>query len=173
MVKCLAHIVLAVALVAGALSCIGAGPRPGRGDRLVDVDVATLDGKATRLSEVINGRVAVFKFGATWCAPCTKQLAIFNRIRRAHPAAKLAVIDIDAGEGARLVRSHARKHGVTFTTLLDPASEAAEAYGVTSIPATLVVGHDGVVLYRGGYTPLSRLEGIIKRALAAAAQPSS
>jgi len=170
--KLLAHIALVCALVAGAVACVPTGPTPRRGDRLVDVDVATLDGKATRLSRVINGRVAVFTFGATWCAPCTKQLAVFNRIRRAHPATKVAVIDIDTGEGARLVRSHARKHGVTFTTLLDPASEAAEAYGVASIPATIVVGHDGVVLHRGGYTPLSRLEGIIKRALAAAAQPS-
>ena len=158
---------VSVAFVAPLLAGCVAGPKPAKGDKLFDVRVATLDGKATTLSRVIAGRAVVFKFGATWCEPCTRQLAELNRARGAYPSDRLAVIDIDLGEPAALVKRHAAQHGVTFTTVLDPTSKAATVYGVTSIPVTFVAAPDGTVLYRGGYTTFGKLKAHIDEALAA------
>lgn len=166
--KLTAHATVALALAVGAVNCIAGSPRPASGDRLVDVPVLTLDGKTTRLAKVIDGRVALVKFGATWCPPCTRQLGEFVKARKAYPADNLAVIDIDLGEPVALVRRHARTHGVNFTTVLDPTSKAAGVYNVTSIPVTLVIGHDGTILYRGNFSPLNRLKPHIDTALEAA-----
>ncbi|MFW6164059.1 MAG: TlpA family protein disulfide reductase [Planctomycetota bacterium] len=167
--KLTAHLALAALLVAGALGCAGGGPRPATDDALRDVPLVTLDGKETNLATLIGDRVAVFKFGATWCPPCTRQLAEFNQVRKAYPDDQVAVIDIDAGEPADLVRRHARKHGVTFTTVLDPQGEAARAYGVQGIPVTIVADRDRTILYRGHYTPFSKLKPHIDSALDGAA----
>jgi len=166
-----AHLTLAVLIAVAGAGCIGGGPTPRQGDALIDFPVLALDGKVARLSQVIGGRVAVFTFGATWCGPCARQLAEFNKLRAAYPRERLAVIDVDLGEPAALVKRHAAKHRVTFTTVLDPTSKAATAYGVSSIPVTLVVGRDATVVYRGGYTDAGRLKAHIDKALAAAGQP--
>jgi len=168
MMKRLAHVAIAIALAAGALSCIGAGPSPGRGDKLANVKVLTLDGKATSLAKVIGRRAVVLKFGATWCGPCTEQIPELNKVRAAYPSDKLAVIELDLGEPVALVKRHAADHGVAFTTVLDPTSKAAQLYGVTAIPVTLVAAPDGTILYRGGYASADDLKPHIDNALAPA-----
>jgi peroxiredoxin len=166
--KLFVRLVLVAVLAAGALGCAGGGPQPGTGGTLRDVPLVTLDGQETSLMKLIGRRVAVFKFGATWCPPCTRQLADFSKVREAYPEDQVAVIDIDAGEPADLVRRHARKHGVTFTTVLDPQGEAAKAYNVTAIPVTIVASRDRTILHRGHYTPFSKLKPHIDSALGAA-----
>ena len=163
--KLLAHLLCSIAVVLCLVGCV-AGPKPAKGDKLFDVRVTTLDGKPTTLARVIGGRAVVFKFGATWCEPCTLQIAELNQARGAYPSDKLAVIDVDLGEPAALVKRHAAEHGVAFTTVLDPTSKAATVYGVTSIPVTIVAAPDGTVLYRGGYTTFSTLKAYIDEALA-------
>ena len=164
--KVLTHSTFAVAVVLASLACGAPAGKPGKGDKLVDAQLFTLDGKPIKLSEAINGRVAVFKFGATWCGWCNKQLVDFNKVAKTYPKSKVAVMDIDVGEPAAKVRAHAKKANVTFTTVLDPKGAAAGKYNVSGIPVTIVAGHDGIILFRGYYTRFGQLKKYIDRALA-------
>jgi len=152
---------LIAALIVPTPACIALGQRPGRGDRLVDVELTTLEGEKTQLLQLINGRVAVFEFGATWCGWCTRQLAEFNTVARRYANDTVAVFDIDVNEGARVVAAHAKAHKVAFQTVLDPNGRAAGRYNVSGIPVTIVAAPDGTILYRGYYTPFDRLNRII------------
>ena len=156
----------AVALLLAPVSAIAA-EKPAQGDKLIDVEVQTLDGQKTTLTKIINGRVAVFKFGATWCGWCNKQLAEFNKVVKNYPKEKVAVFDIDVREGASKVREHAERMKTAFPTYLDPDGAAAARYQVRGIPVTIVAAPDGTILYRRYYTPYEKLEPYIKKALEA------
>ena len=144
-------------LVLVAASPLLAAGKPGKGDTLVDLDLVTLDGKPVKLLELTKDKVVVFKFGATWCGWCTRQIPALNELRKKYPKDVVAVLDIDVGEPAAKVEAHRKKHDVTFDTVLDPRGKAAGLYNVTGIPVTIVAGHDGTIVYRGNYTSTSRL----------------
>lgn len=157
---------LAVALAAVPLAAL-AVEKPAKGDKLIDVEVLTLDGRRTTLTKVINGRVAVFKFGATWCGWCNRQLGEFNKVAKDYPKEKVAVFDIDVGEGAEKVREHGKRMKLAFTTYLDPKGAAAARYAVRGIPVSIVAAPDGTILFRSYYTPYEKLQPFIKEALGA------
>ena len=163
--KCATRLLAAALLLAPVAAF--AAQKPGKGDKLVDVELVTLDGQKTTLTKVINGRVAVFKFGATWCGWCTRQLAEFKKVAEKYPKDKVAVFDIDVGEGAEKVRRYGERLKLNFETYLDPKNAAVARYSVRGIPVTIVAAPDGTILYRGYYTPLFRLEPFIKEGLKA------
>ncbi|NQT88883.1 TlpA family protein disulfide reductase [bacterium] len=156
----LAKTATVMALTLALASCSGIA------EKLTDVEVTTLEGKTQKLSDIRNGRVLVFKFGATWCGWCNKQLVDFNTVDKTYDDDKVIVLDIDVNEPAKKVADHAKSAGVTFTTVLDPKGAAAAKYNVSGIPVTLVVDHEGTILYRGNYTPFSVLKKHIDPAVA-------
>jgi peroxiredoxin len=155
-----------MALSLALVSCTGIGQEsPSKGDKLVDVEVTTLDGETQKLSEIQNRRVLVFKFGATWCGWCNRQLVDFNKVDKAYDDDKVVVVDIDVKEPAAEVAAHAKEAGVTFTTVLDPKGAGAARYNVRGIPVTIVADHEGTILYRGNYTTFAVLRKTIDPAV--------
>ncbi|HPD16303.1 MAG TPA: TlpA disulfide reductase family protein [Planctomycetota bacterium] len=159
---------LATAILAFvAVGCSMPSERPGRGDKLLDVALYTLDGRKTSLLEMARGRVAVFEFGATWCVPCTKQIAHLNEIAARYPKGSVSVFGIDLREDPRTVQAHLQRHGATYPVLLDPRGAAAALYSVSAIPVTIIAGPDHTIVYRSSAATVSQMERAIDALLAA------
>ena len=141
------------------------GPRAG--DRLIDVELQTLDGKKARLCDFTRGRVAIVEFSETWCNWCTRQARDLNAIAKAFPADKVAIVQIDVGEDAKTVEADRAANQTAFLTLLDRDGKAAERYDVRVIPDLLIVGHDGTVLRRIGYSDAARIRRVVEPAVKA------
>jgi thiol-disulfide isomerase/thioredoxin len=129
---------------------------------LVRGDTATLLGKAApeldlerlgeddgrvRLSALKGKKVAVLAFWAGWCAPYVELKPSLDAIAGDYRDKDVSFCAIDVGETRDEVSAFLKAHPSPIPTALDPDSKGAGAYGVTSIPALVVVGKDGTIQF--------------------------
>lgn len=158
------------ALLLSLTACSQAeGEKPGVGDKLVDVPLTTLDGKKTTLDKLVKGRVALIKFGATWCPPCKVQMKEFEKVIDAY-GDKVTLLDIDLREPASKVKAYHKRNKFRTPTVLDPKGEAAQKYNVQGIPTVFITSHTGQILFRAYTTPFAGLKPILDKAIEAAAK---
>ena len=117
-----------------------------------------LDGKPFALADA-KGQVTLVVFWATWCVPNAQQMPLLDSINNAYKSKGLRVVGINldsAQDGAQELKSvlpNIRRflldHNVTWPTLLNGPGELdyAKAYGVTEIPASVLIGRDGKVTH--------------------------
>lgn len=111
-----------------------------------DFSLADQDGKTWRLAE-LQGKVVVLDFWATWCEPCRKALPEVAKLHRDWSGKGVVVLGVD-DEKAEVVRSFAAKNGMSYSTLIDPGRRVHDLFGVTGIPAAIVIGRDGKLVER-------------------------
>jgi peroxiredoxin len=145
--------VLALAILLGAAPASPAGlddaaraldlaPAP-PGDLPRDLRVLAADGPPRPLAE-LPGRVLLLSFWATWCEPCREEMPAMERLFQAYRGRGLALLALSADrEGAPVVRSFVRRHGLTFPVGLDPDQAVARRYRVFALPSTFIVDREG------------------------------
>jgi thiol-disulfide isomerase/thioredoxin len=134
---------IALVVVMGAVLWLGLGwlRAPDLPAAAPDFTLADLDGNTWRLSE-LRGRTVVLNFWATWCGPCRMEAPGLSSFAAANPDIPVLGIAVDGAPSA--LRKAARELGITYPVL--PADEATRlAYGVSTLPTTVVVGPDGSV----------------------------
>jgi peroxiredoxin len=114
------------------------------------VELQTLDGKPVRLDELSRGRPVLVSLWATWCEACTREFDALTRLDEATRGAGAAVIAIAVGEPHAQVASFVQRRALPYAQLVDERFQLADAIGQSRVPATLVLGRDGRVVYRGG-----------------------
>ena len=151
----------AVALVAGALvGALGIQSTSGAG-KLLSASFTDLSGRTRRLIEW-QGRVALFNFWATWCAPCLEEMPLLDAIGRKY-AVSVVGIGIDS---AAKIREFVSNIGVRYEILVgDPSAlTLVKELGNRSggLPFTLVLDRAGRVAHRklGAYSE-PELDGIV------------
>jgi peroxiredoxin len=159
--------VAAVFLVLGA-GLLLAGPAPASGppapgDAARPFTLPDLEGRPTTLSS-FKGRLVLLHFWATWCPTCREEMTILDEAARAH-ADTLVLLGVNLGEKRSKVAAYVGETGITFPILLDARGKVAAAYGVLSLPITLVIGPDGRVAEHVQMGSLDRkgLERILER----------
>jgi thiol-disulfide isomerase/thioredoxin len=134
-----------------------------------------LDGKPFKLADA-KGEVVLVVFWATWCLPNAQEMPWLDHLEEAYRAKGLRVVGVNldsAQEGLQETKAalpHVRRflldYNVTWPTLLNGKGELdyAGAFGVTEIPANVLIGRDGTVTHLdlGG----KRLEKAIAEAIA-------
>jgi thiol-disulfide isomerase/thioredoxin len=105
------------------------------------------DGRTLRF-EASEGVVLV-NVWATWCEPCRREMPSLEAAHRALAPKGIRVVGVNVDRDVNLAREHARRLGLTFDNLSDPAQAIArDALGVTRLPTTLAIGRDGRVRWR-------------------------
>lgn len=115
-----------------------------------DFSVSTLDGKQLKLSD-LKGKLVLMDFWATWCAPCLAELKTLKQAHEKFSRQGLIIVSFSFDQNADTAREFAKKQEMTWLQVwLEGAekSDLARLYGVSAIPATFLIGPDGVVLWR-------------------------
>lgn len=131
------------------LAGISAGPRIGQ--LAPNFALPDVEGRATELA-LLRGRPVLINFWATWCIYCAAEMPALQRLAD-DLAGDATVVGVNVGEGPEEVRSFAESVGLTFPLLLDRHTDVAMSYEVPSMPTTVLVDADGVVV-RYWYGPI-------------------
>ncbi|MEM1206851.1 MAG: TlpA disulfide reductase family protein [Acidobacteriota bacterium] len=137
----LGSLVLFVVLVVGITTVMGKLRAPRLPEVAPAFALANLDGETVRLEE-LRGQTVVLNFWATWCPPCRLEIPSFSKFARKHGDVPVLGIAVD-GSREQLIQAK-EDMGIDYPVLIaDP--ETLAAYGVRSLPTTVIVGADGKV----------------------------
>lgn len=104
--------------------------------------------------EAFRGKVVYVDFWASWCGPCRASFPWMARLAADHAADSLVVIAVNLDKERALADAFLEKHPATFGIAFDPAGRTAEAFQVSAMPTSFLIGRDGTILWRhAGFDP--------------------
>lgn len=131
---------------------------------------ATVDGAELRFPEDFRGRIVLLDFWATWCPPCVAELPNVQSAHERFAARGVSVlgVSLDAYHNVSTdeLAKFLKDRGLAWPQIYDAEMEIAALYGVSSIPAPLLIdGDTGAVLAHGDELSGARLATTIERHL--------
>nr|VFJ44362.1 MAG: Peroxiredoxin [Candidatus Kentron sp. FM]VFJ66178.1 MAG: Peroxiredoxin [Candidatus Kentron sp. FM]VFK06479.1 MAG: Peroxiredoxin [Candidatus Kentron sp. FM] len=132
---------LLLPLLLGA--CTGEAPQLAHGEPVPAFTLARLQTGTLTFPDDLRTRVVAIRFWADWCPFCAPEMKALEPVFRRHRERGLAILAVNVRQGRKTVRAFADKLGISYHVLLDEKGEVARAYGVTGLPTTFLVDHEG------------------------------
>jgi peroxiredoxin len=158
-----------VILLASALgltaSAQPAQPKPRAGQLAPGVSLPGMDGKMVRLAD-LKGTVVLIDFWASWCGPCRRNNPHLVKLYKKYHEKGLEILGVSLDENGQDWKGAVQQDGLGWLQVNDNKgwnAASAAIYGVDAIPASFLIGKDGVV--RGVDLVGWELESEIKRLL--------
>ena len=154
---------------------------PAIGSKVDGFSLTDYQGKEWKLGDFQSKQAIVFAFVGTQCPLAKLYSAKLVELERQYHERGIAFIAVDSNVQDSLAEmaAHARKFGMEFAFLKDPAQSLADRMGVTRTPEVCVIDNDSRIRYRGriddqfgiGYTKekvtknelVDALEAILKK----------
>ena len=118
------------------------------GAKAPDFTVYDENGNAKKLSDYY-GKPIVLNFWATWCAPCVRELPHFQ-VQYNEQGNEVQFLMVNLTDGTREtvagVKAFMEDNGYHFPVLYDKDSDAADVFGVQSIPTTYFINAEGIIV---------------------------
>lgn len=115
-----------------------------------DFSMVDKDGNPVQLSELIeNQQPIVLNFWASWCPPCKSEMPEFETVfKDLGTQVQFVMVNLTDGSRETIEKGSAyiEEQGFTFPVYYDTEQEGAGTYGIYSIPSTLFIDKDGIVI---------------------------
>ena len=126
-------------------------------EQLPNTTLKTLSGSNTTLTEIAAiDDLIVVSLWATWCVPCKNELDAVAEVYDdwvSETGVKYYAVSIDDSRTAKRVRPMINGKGWEFEILLDENSDLKRAFGVSTVPYTVIIKSGEIVFKHTGYTP--------------------
>ena len=124
--------------------------------QLPNTSLKTLSGQKTTLSEIAEkNELIIVSLWATWCVPCKNELDSVADVYDdwvSETGVKYFAVSIDDSRTAKRVKPMINGKGWEFEILLDENSDLKRAFGVSTVPYTVIIKSGEIVYKHTGYT---------------------
>ena len=93
----------------------------------------------------LSGRVVLLDFWASWCAPCREALPFYSGLHRELSDRGLAVLAVNVDEHVEDARGFLEGRTLAQPMVRDAGWQVARRYGVSVLPASVLIDRRGVV----------------------------
>lgn len=137
---------------------------------LPEVKLRDLKNSAQSTTELIEGKITLINFWATYCVPCRKEMKHLNRINESYQKQGVQVIgvSIDDSRTVGRVKSIVKSQKINYTILLDTEKILYKNFNTNAMPFSILVNADGQIIWEHtGYIPGDevKMEEAIKKAI--------
>jgi len=111
-----------------------------------DFTLTDLDGKSHSLAS-LRGKIVFLNLWATWCPPCRGEMpsiqALYSNFRS---NSDFVVLAVSEDSDVKPIAGYVKDNHLDFQVLLDPRNLVGEAYDVSGLPESFVIGRDGRIV---------------------------
>jgi thiol-disulfide isomerase/thioredoxin len=111
----------------------------------VDIQLPDLNAKQVSFSE-FKGKIVFVNFWATWCPPCREEMPSMEKLYTRLKHKDFVMVAVDLMEPASKVEAFFEEFKLTFMALLDTNGEVGSLFGISSIPTTLILDKNGMII---------------------------
>lgn len=138
------------------------------GSMYTDVELTDNKGVTRRLSEYVGKGYVLLEFWAIWSGASRGDIPMLKKLNKMYKDNGLTIIGINMDRNGENWARYVEKRGIHWTHLSDFKkweSEAAKAYGITSLPEYVLIGPDGRIVSSGliGDRMKEKIEEIFKK----------
>jgi len=131
-------------------------------NNLPKVDVKTLDGETINIQDATDkDNIVIVSLWATWCVPCIKELDAISDVYdewQEETGVELIAVSVDDSRTVKRVKTLVNGKGWDYQVLLDTNNDLKRALGASTVPLTLIIIDNKIVLRHSGYSPGSEDE---------------
>lgn len=132
-----------------------------------DFEAEAPDGTMHRLSEYLgHGQYVLIDFWASWCGPCVSSFPFMKQLYATYQD-RVFFLGVSCDKNRNAWLNALDKYQLPWTSLCSPArkGDACDLYGVTAIPAVMLISPDGILLSTDleGERLKTRLEAIFNK----------
>ena len=124
---------------------------------LPDVPLKTLSGQYTSTKEISKkNNLIIISLWATWCVPCKNELDAVAEVYDDWISETNVVyfaVSIDDSRTSKRIKPMVNGKEWDFEILLDENSDLKRAFGVSTVPYTVIVKNGDIVYKHMGYSP--------------------
>ena len=117
------------------------------GSMAVPFELATLDGKIVKSSE-LAGKVVLVNFWATWCGPCKEEMPSLARLQQQLDPKGFVMLTVTTDLHRQGIAHFLSQLGVGLPVLFDEDQEVSRSFMVRGLPTTIVIARDGALVGR-------------------------
>ena len=122
------------------------------GKPFIDFEMANMAGGTSKLSDFVKlNKVTLVDFWASWCGPCRQEMPNVKAAYEKFGAKGFGIVGVSLDRDEEAWKKCVTDMGMAWPQLSDLKywdCEGAALYGVRAIPATVLIGQDGVILAR-------------------------
>ncbi|MDR1203349.1 MAG: AhpC/TSA family protein [Tannerellaceae bacterium] len=122
----------------------------GIGKTFTDFEMKTPEGEAIKLSDNVGkGKVTLIDFWASWCPPCRKDIPHLVELYKQYKDNGFEIVGVSLDRTNDAWIKGITELNITWPQMSDLKywqSEGAALYGVNSIPHTVLVDKDGIII---------------------------
>lgn len=150
-------------------------PRRARESMLPSLELVTLQGDYIT-NEDLAGKVVLFDFWGTWCAPCRASIPSLKALVERSKSLPLVVVSVSNDSNEEALRGFIDEHGMSWPQVWDPKYRFIREMAVDAYPTYLLADHEGAIVFRysGWSENVERaIQSEIRRAVADAKRAGS